>query len=88
MSGRGGLTILVPGTQQSLQQCQATVKDTRMTILEILTSHLTLMDQVKALDTDTRAWRTAIDDRLRMTKGQIMLAAFWRQVALVTEGWM
>ena len=56
-----------------------------MTILEILTSHLTLMDQVKALDTDTRVWRIAMDDRLRMTWVQIMLAAFWRQVALVTE---
>ncbi|KAD6454291.1 hypothetical protein E3N88_08997 [Mikania micrantha] len=75
-------------TQQSLQQCQASVEDTRMTILEILTSHLTLMDQVKALDTDTRAWRTAIDDRLRMTWVQIMLAAFWWQVAWMTERWM
>ncbi|KAD4585517.1 hypothetical protein E3N88_23118 [Mikania micrantha] len=81
------VTQNLQGTQQSLQQCQATVEDTRMTILDILTSHLTLMDQVKALDTDTRAWRTAMDDRLRMTWGQIMLAAFWRQVACMTEGW-
>ncbi|KAD5507910.1 hypothetical protein E3N88_15613 [Mikania micrantha] len=81
------VTQNLQGTQQSLQQCQATVEDTRMTILEILTSHLTLMDQVKALDTDTRAWRTAMDDRLRMTWGQIMLAAFWQQVAWMTEGW-
>ncbi|KAC9962373.1 hypothetical protein E3N88_45018 [Mikania micrantha] len=81
------VTQNLQGTQQSLQQCQATVEDTRMTILEILTSHLTLMDQVKALDTDTRAWRTAMDDRLRMTWGQIMLAVFWRQVAWMTEGW-
>ncbi|KAD4584667.1 hypothetical protein E3N88_22268 [Mikania micrantha] len=81
------VTQNLQGTQQSLQQCQATVEDTRMTILQILTSHLTLMDQVKALDTDTRAWRTAIDDRLRMTWVQIMLAAFWRQVAWMTEGW-
>ncbi|KAD4180309.1 hypothetical protein E3N88_28900 [Mikania micrantha] len=58
------VTQNLQGTQQSLQQCQAT-----------------------ALDTDTRAWRTAMDDRLRMTWGQIMLAAFWRQVAWMTEGW-
>ncbi|KAD3066975.1 hypothetical protein E3N88_34855 [Mikania micrantha] len=51
------------GTHQSLQQCQATAEDTRMTILEILTSHLTLMDQ-------------------------IVLAAFWRQVALMRGRWM
>ncbi|KAD3338390.1 hypothetical protein E3N88_33911 [Mikania micrantha] len=82
------VTQNLQGTQQSLQQCQAAVEDTRTTILEILTSHLTLMDQVKALNTDTRAWRIAMDDRLRMTWVQIMLAAFWRQVALMTERWI
>ncbi|KAD5508001.1 hypothetical protein E3N88_15704 [Mikania micrantha] len=76
------------GTHQSLQQCQAIVEDTSMTALEILTSHLTLLDQVKALDTDTRAWRVAVEDRMRMTWGQIVLAAFWRQVALMRERWV
>ncbi|KAD7117260.1 hypothetical protein E3N88_04528 [Mikania micrantha] len=68
---------------QEIQQQNATINDARNTVLEILTSHLTLMDQVITLDVDTRVWRATIEERLRRTWMQRIIVAFWQQVEVL-----
>ncbi|KAD5507714.1 hypothetical protein E3N88_15417 [Mikania micrantha] len=64
------------GLRQDLHQHHTTLEDTRTTVLEILTSHLTLMDQVNVMGTDTQAWRTTVEERLRRTWRQVLVATF------------
>ncbi|KAD5508252.1 hypothetical protein E3N88_15955 [Mikania micrantha] len=77
--------------RQDLHQHHTTLEDTRTTVLEILTSHLTLMEQVNAMGIDTQAWRTTVEEHLRRTWRQALVAAFWQQVAVWRErlqGWI
>ncbi|KAD3640280.1 hypothetical protein E3N88_29503 [Mikania micrantha] len=74
------------GMRLEMQQRNATLDDTRNTVLEILTSHLTLMDHVNTLDTETRAWRVMVEERLRRTWRQRIVAAFWQQVEVIRAG--
>ncbi|KAD4586038.1 hypothetical protein E3N88_23639 [Mikania micrantha] len=79
------VTLDLQGTRLESQESRATKEDTRTTVLEILTSHLLLMEQVNALDAGTQAWRAMIEERMRRTVIQGMIAAFWQQV-LVMRG--
>ncbi|KAD4179762.1 hypothetical protein E3N88_28353 [Mikania micrantha] len=79
------------GLRQDLPQHQTTLEDTRTTVLEILTSHLTLMEQVNLMGTDAQAWRVTIEERLSRTWRQALIAAFWQQIAVWREtlqGWI
>ncbi|KAD6794782.1 hypothetical protein E3N88_05678 [Mikania micrantha] len=73
------------GLRQDLQQHHATMEDTRNTVLEILASHLALMDHVTTQGADTLAWRATIEDRLRRTWWREMIAACKQQVAAFGE---
>ncbi|KAD3640266.1 hypothetical protein E3N88_29489 [Mikania micrantha] len=78
------------GLRQGLHQHQTTLEDTRATVLEILTSHLILMEQVNLMGIDTQAWKTTVEERLNRTSRQALVAAFWQQVAVWRErlqGW-
>ncbi|KAD3067033.1 hypothetical protein E3N88_34913 [Mikania micrantha] len=77
--------------RQDLHQHHTTLEDTRTTVLEILTSHLTLMEQVNVMGIDTQAWKTTVEELLRRTWRQVLVAAFWQQVAVLRErlqGWI
>ncbi|KAD5507841.1 hypothetical protein E3N88_15544 [Mikania micrantha] len=81
----------VQGLRQDLHQHQTTLEDTRTTVLEILTSHLTLLERVNVMDIDTQDWRMAMEEHLRRTWMQVLVAAFWQQVAFWRErlqGWI
>ncbi|KAD3336589.1 hypothetical protein E3N88_32108 [Mikania micrantha] len=73
------------GLRQDLQQHHATMEDTRNTVLEILTSHLALMEHVTTQGADTLAWRATIEDRLRRTWWREMIAACKQRVAAFGE---
>ncbi|KAD6118899.1 hypothetical protein E3N88_10170 [Mikania micrantha] len=74
------------GMRQDIQQQNAMIDDTRSTILEILTSHLTIIDRVNTLEVDTQAWRTSVEERLRRTWVRRIIATFWQQVELLRTG--
>ena len=79
------------GLRQDLHQHQTTLEDTRATVLEILTSHLNLMEQLNLMGIDTQAWRTTVEERLNKTWRQVLVAAFWQQIAVWRErlqGWI
>ncbi|KAD3336676.1 hypothetical protein E3N88_32195 [Mikania micrantha] len=63
-------------------------EDTRNTVLEILTSHLTLMEQVNVLGAVTQAWRSTVEERLRRTWRQALVVTFWQELALWSERWV
>ncbi|KAD3336899.1 hypothetical protein E3N88_32418 [Mikania micrantha] len=71
------------GMRQDIQQQSAMIDDTRSTVLEILTSHLTIIDRVNTLEVDTQAWRTSVEERLRRTWVRRIIATFWQQVELL-----
>ncbi|KAD6118636.1 hypothetical protein E3N88_09907 [Mikania micrantha] len=77
------VTLDLQGTRLELQESRATVEDRRTTVLEILTSHLMLMEQVNALDAGTQAWRAMIEERMRRTVIHVMIAAFWQRVMVM-----
>ncbi|KAD2805199.1 hypothetical protein E3N88_38576 [Mikania micrantha] len=74
------------GMRKEMQLQNATLDDTRNTVLEILTPHLTLLDQVNTLDTETRAWRVTVEERLRRTWRQRIIDVFWQQVEVLRAG--
>ncbi|KAD2394278.1 hypothetical protein E3N88_41255 [Mikania micrantha] len=74
------------GMRQDIQQQSAMIDDTRSTVLEILTSHLTIIDRVNTLEADTQEWRTSVEERLRRTWVQRIIVIFWRQVELLRAG--
>ncbi|KAD7117062.1 hypothetical protein E3N88_04330 [Mikania micrantha] len=74
------------GMRQDIQQQSAMIDDTRSTVLEILTSHLTIIDRVNTLEVDTQAWRTSVEEQLRRTWVQRIIATFWQQVELLRAG--
>ncbi|KAD4585510.1 hypothetical protein E3N88_23111 [Mikania micrantha] len=76
------------GMRQDIQQQSAMIDDTRSTVLEILTSHLTIMDRVNTLEVDTQAWRTSVEERLRRTWVKRIIATFWQQIELLRAGVM
>ncbi|KAL8224269.1 hypothetical protein R6Q57_019744 [Mikania cordata] len=71
--------------RQEMQQRFATLDDTRNKVMETLTSHLILLDQMNTLDTEIRAWRVTVEERLRRTWRQMIVAAFWQQVEVSLE---
>ncbi|KAD3336113.1 hypothetical protein E3N88_31632 [Mikania micrantha] len=73
---------------ESSHQAELRAQDTRNTVLEILTSHLTLAEQVNVLGADTQAWRAMIEERLRRTWRQTLVVIFWQEVALWSERWV
>ncbi|KAD7476951.1 hypothetical protein E3N88_00087 [Mikania micrantha] len=77
------VTLDLQGTRLELQESRTTVEDTRTTVFEILTSHLLLMEQMNALDAGTQAWRAMIEERVRRTTIQGMIAAFWQRVIVM-----
>ncbi|KAD4180512.1 hypothetical protein E3N88_29103 [Mikania micrantha] len=74
------------GMRQDIQQQSAMIDDTRSTVLEILTSHLTIIDRVNTLEVDTQAWRTSVEERLHRTWVRRIIATFWQQVELLRAG--
>ncbi|KAD5961053.1 hypothetical protein E3N88_12526 [Mikania micrantha] len=70
---------------EDLQQHHVTMEDTRNTVMEILTSHLALMEHVTTQGADTLAWRATIEDRLRRTWWREMIAACKQRVAAFGE---
>ncbi|KAC9910474.1 hypothetical protein E3N88_45092 [Mikania micrantha] len=74
--------------RQDVLQHHTLHEDTRNTVLEILTSHLTLMDQVNVLGAVTQAWRATVEERLRRTWRQALVVTFWQEVALWSERWV
>ncbi|KAD6796111.1 hypothetical protein E3N88_07007 [Mikania micrantha] len=77
------VTLDLQGTRLELQESRAIGEDTRTTVFEILTSHLLLMEQMNALDAGSQAWRAMIEERMRRTMIQGMIAAFWQQVIVM-----
>ncbi|KAD5961430.1 hypothetical protein E3N88_12903 [Mikania micrantha] len=76
------------GMRRDIQQQSARIDDTRSTVLEILTSHLTIIDRVNTLEADTQEWRISVEERLRRTWVQRIIAIFWQQVELLRAGAM
>ncbi|KAD3066486.1 hypothetical protein E3N88_34366 [Mikania micrantha] len=74
--------------RQDVSQHHTLLEDTRTTVLEILTSHLTLMEQVNVLGANTQAWRATMEERLRRTWRQALVVTFWQEVALWSERWV
>ncbi|KAD3641968.1 hypothetical protein E3N88_31192 [Mikania micrantha] len=77
------VTLDLQGTRLELQESRAIGEDTRTTVFEILTSHLLLMEQMNALDAGSQAWRAMIEERMRRTVIQGMIAAFWQRVIVM-----
>ncbi|KAD2805601.1 hypothetical protein E3N88_38978 [Mikania micrantha] len=77
------VTLDLQGTRLELQESRTTGEDTRTTVFEILTSHLLLMEQMNALDASSQAWRAMIEERMRRTMIQGMIAAFWQRVIVM-----
>ncbi|KAD4586095.1 hypothetical protein E3N88_23696 [Mikania micrantha] len=73
---------------QEVHQHHTLHEDTRNTVLEILTSHLTLMEQLNVLGAVTQAWRSTVEERLRRTWRQALAVTFWQEVALWSERWV
>ncbi|KAD5961495.1 hypothetical protein E3N88_12968 [Mikania micrantha] len=74
------------GLRQEVHQHHTLLEDTRNIVLEILTSHLTLMEQVNLMGIDTQAWRTTVEERFSRTWRQRIVAAFWQQVEVMRAG--
>ncbi|KAD4178108.1 hypothetical protein E3N88_26699 [Mikania micrantha] len=74
------------GIRQDIQQQSARIDDTRSTVLEILNSHLTIIDRVNTLEADTQEWRISVEERLLRTWVRRIVATFWRQVELLRAG--
>ncbi|KAD4586135.1 hypothetical protein E3N88_23736 [Mikania micrantha] len=77
------VTLDLQGTRLELQESRAIGEDTRTTVFEILSSHLLLMEQMNALDAGSQAWRAMIEERMRRTVIQGMIAAFWQRVIVM-----
>ncbi|KAD5961352.1 hypothetical protein E3N88_12825 [Mikania micrantha] len=74
------------GLRQEVHQHHTLLEDTRNIVLEILTSHLTLMEQVNLMGIDTQAWRITVEERFSRTLRQRIVAAFWQQVEVMRAG--
>ncbi|KAD3642164.1 hypothetical protein E3N88_31388 [Mikania micrantha] len=74
------------GLRQEVHQHHTLLEDTRNTVLEILTSHLTLMEQVNLMGIDTQAWRITVEERFSRNLRQRIVAAFWQQVEVMRAG--
>ena len=74
--------------RHDVSQHHTLLEDTRTTVLDILTSHLTLMEQVNVLGAVTQAWRATVEERLRRTWRQALVVTFWQEVALWSERWV
>ncbi|KAD4585046.1 hypothetical protein E3N88_22647 [Mikania micrantha] len=77
------VTLDLQGTRLELQESRAIGEDTRTTVFEILTYHLLLMEQMNALDAGSQVWRAMIEERMRRTMIQGMIAAFWQRVIVM-----
>ncbi|KAD3336136.1 hypothetical protein E3N88_31655 [Mikania micrantha] len=74
------------GLRQEVHQHHTLLEDTRNILLEILTSHLTLMEQVNLMGIDNQAWRITVEKRFSRTLRQRIVAAFWQQVEVMRAG--
>ncbi|KAD4178698.1 hypothetical protein E3N88_14592 [Mikania micrantha] len=72
--------------RHDVSQHHTLLEDTRTTVLDILTSHLTLMEQVNVLGANTQAWRATMEERLQRTWVQRLVVTFWQQVAVWSAG--
>ncbi|KAD4586385.1 hypothetical protein E3N88_23986 [Mikania micrantha] len=74
------------GLRLEVHQHHTLLEDTRNIVLEILTSHLTLMEQVNLMGIDNQAWRITVEERFSWTLRQRIVAAFWQQVEVMRAG--
>ncbi|KAD2804748.1 hypothetical protein E3N88_38125 [Mikania micrantha] len=72
--------------RHDVSQHHTLLEDTRTTVLDILTSHLTLMEQVNVLGANNQAWRATMEERLQRTWVQRLVVTFWQQVAVWSAG--